>query len=141
MKRNLFVIYAGKDLHNLTITYTSNGIVDKFDGKRRRYKVTFKTDFGKVTTTFYDSINNFHNGKTKLTLDDLLYSLSLFLDDCFSYIIGEYGFIEGMTIREMASIKRECRREYLGLVKIAGSNEDTFGDFINAINKTIFNIK
>lgn len=140
MNKNLELMYAGKNLHHLTINYVSNGIVYKWGGKRRKYKITLSTDFGKVSFAYYDSVENYFNGKNKLNIDDLHEALSYFLYDCFSYISGDYGFTQDTPSTEMATIKRECRRKYMGLVKIVGGNEETFGDFINAINKTIFNI-
>ena len=140
MNKNLELMYAGKNLHNLTINYVSNGIVDKWGGKRRKYKVTLSTDFGKVSFAYYDSVENYSNGKKKLNIDDLHEALSSFLYDCFCHLSGDYGLPQNTPSTEVASIKRECRREYMGLVEIVGGNEDTFGDFISAINKTIFNI-
>lgn len=138
MERNQRVTYAGNNLHNLSISYVSDGISKKWGMEHRKYKVTLETDFGKVTFTYHDSRANYTIGKTKLNLYDLHNALDCFLDDCFAHINDEFGYSGGISNKEMARIKQGCKKQYERLLVLVGGDPNDINDFVNAINKVIF---
>lgn len=138
MRRNYFVCYAGSHLYHLSMTYVSKGVVKKFGMERRKYMVTLTTDFGKVTFPYYDTNANYTNGKNRLDNDDLNNALECFLDDCYAYMNDEFCFGGSMSKREMALVKRGCKKNYERLMTLVGGSETRRDKFIEAINKVIF---
>lgn len=138
MRRNYFVCYAGSHLYHLSMTYVANGKSDNGYGKHKKYKVTLTTDFGKVTFQYHDSVRNYENGKLWLDNDDLNNALECFIDDCNAHMNDEYCFGGRMSNREIAMVKRGCKKQYERLMTLVGGSETRRDKFIEAINKVIF---
>lgn len=138
MKKNASISYAGKDLHHLSITYVSDGISKKWGREHRQYNVTLVTDYGKVTFPYHDCAAHYIIGKKSLGIDDLHNALDCFLDECFAYINDEFGYSGDMSNKEMSLIKRGCKKQYERLLVLVGGDKDKINDFVNAINRVIF---
>jgi len=115
-------------------------------GWRNRYKIlvelVVKNQRNPFTGfDFHDSIDNYSNGKQRLTDNDLIWAFDCFLTDGEAYLsnqdIDEFANMFGYTkVSEALKAYNGCKRSYEKISKTLGISDDELYDLINYLHET-----
>lgn len=135
MKRNTSTTIVTDSVGEVKITYHRLG--DGFSNwslyRHYIYRVFVETMYGKMSFKFHDSAYNYRLSKNHLDESDLVDAIGCVMNDVMTYIDNEFVYADEKRSNE---VKAACKREYDGIMRVCGYDNDVFNDFVAEIFKT-----